>query len=415
MTLPLRGTIEVPGDKSISHRAFILNALGTGRCRVRGASAAGDVTASRSLVSALGVDLQPEGDGWVLSGVGLSEPDDVLDCGNSGTTMRLGAALCTHQPGIAVLTGDDSLRGRPMRRIIEPLGLLGHRVLGTHDDTRAPLVVRRGVPVRADITLSVASAQVKSAALIAGMAAGVTVREPRQSRDHTERMLGRMEAPITVGRDGITLEPGPWRRVDVDVPGDLSAAAFWMVAASIVPGSEILLPRLGLNPTRTGVIDALLAMGADIQIEVRDSGHEPVGDVLVRHAPLRGTEISGELALRALDELPVLGVAAAFANGETRITDASELRNKESDRISRVVEGLRALGGQADPRPDGFVVGGGGLDGGGRIDTSGDHRIAMAFAVASLAARQSVELSNPGVVASSYPGFFEELTRVQAG
>ncbi len=413
----LRGAVEVPGDKSVSHRALLLNALATGTATVWGLLDSGDVRATRAAVTALGASVTAREGATVVRASGvLTEPAGVIDCGNAGTSMRLLAGVLAAEPFFSVLTGDASLLRRPMGRVVQPLRRMGAWVDGRADGARAPLAIRGGA-LRPDTAhdLPVASAQLKSALLLAGRRVGVRVREPAPSRDHTERMLAAMGAEVARDDAGwLTLAPcARLEPVDVAVPGDVSSAAFWMVAACIVPGSDVVLRGVGLNPTRTGVIDALTAMGAEVEITPVDRpGAEPVGDVRVRAGGLRGARIDGELALRALDELPVLAVAAAFAEGETVIADAAELRVKESDRVARVAAGLRALGVGVEERPDGMVIDGrgpGGVRGPALVDAAGDHRLAMAFAVAGLAAPGGVSLRHAEEVASSYPSFFADL------
>jgi 3-phosphoshikimate 1-carboxyvinyltransferase len=412
----LRGTLEVPGDKSISHRALLLGALARGPSRVAGLLQSGDVRATADAVRACGVTIRDRGDSVLVTPPpgGLAEPDDVIDCGNSGTSMRLLAGVFASGTGHAVLTGDASLRRRPMGRVVEPLRVMGARIDGHAGGQRAPLSIRGTNLQMEEHDLPVASAQVKSALLLAGLRTGVAVREPRQSRDHTERMLTCMGVGLRRDTRGwlVLLPGGNLEPVDVVVPGDLSSAAFWLVAATVVPGSELRLSGVGVNPTRAGVIDALVAMGADIQYErTWTAGAEPVADIVVRHTGLHGTTIRGELALRCLDELPVLAVAAAFADGETTIADAAELRVKESDRIARVVAGLRELGVRVEERPDGMVIEGGKPWGPARVDAEGDHRLAMAFAVAGAAAPGGCTILHADAVRSSYPRFFHELDR----
>jgi 3-phosphoshikimate 1-carboxyvinyltransferase len=305
-----------------------------------------------------------------------------------------------------------------MARIARPLRSMGAHVDGRAGGTLAPLAIRGGDLRPADHDLAVASAQVKSALLLAGRRSGVRVREPARSRDHSERLLRAMGARLDEGADGwLALAPGPLEGVDVAVPGDLSAAAFPLVAAALIPGSELVIPGVGVNPTRSGVLDALRLMGADLTVVPRgDSGGEPVADLVIRHGPLRGATIAGELALRSLDELVVLAVAAAFAEGPTTIADAAELRVKESDRIARVAAGLRALGAGVEERPDGLVVAGGGPrpTGVARVDATHDHRIAMAFTVASLALGGGVHLEGADAVASSWPTFHADLAAVSS-
>jgi 3-phosphoshikimate 1-carboxyvinyltransferase len=409
----LRGELRVPGDKSISHRALIFGSLARGPSRVKGLLGSEDVAATASAVQAFGARLEERGDHLLLTPPShLKEPQDVVDCGNSGTSIRLLCGLAAAQPFFTVLTGDDSLRKRPMRRVVTPLRAMGARIEGREDSRLPPLAIQGGSLRSHRHDLSIASAQVKSCLLLAGLRTGIAVREPRTSRDHSERMLRAMGASLVSG-------PERWLElaategldpVDVEVPADLSAAAFWLVAGCIVPGSALRLPAVGVNPTRSGVIDALRAMGADLQVEaVSSDGPEPCANLHVRAGTLRGARIDGELALRCLDELPVLAVAAACAQGTTVIADAAELRVKESDRIARVVAGLRALGAQVEERPDGMVIEGGPLPGGGTVNAQGDHRIAMAFAIAGLVAPAGVTVTGADSVASSYPQFRAHL------
>lgn len=413
----LRGEIVVPGDKSVSHRALLFGALAEGQTVVRGLLRSGDVRSTWGAVEALGVDVLDHGDEIHVLGRGaLREPDDVIDCGNSGTTMRLLTGILAGEPGFAVLTGDGSLRRRPMGRLVRPLRAMGARIDGRTDGDRAPLAIRGGLLSPFEHVLPVASAQMKSALMLATRREGAVVTEPGQSRDHTERLLTAMGAEVS--RDGDTVRLAPIDRLHalaIDVPGDLSSAAFWLVAGSIVPGSELVLRGVGINPTRAGVLEALQAMGADVEVHpVQAGGGEPVADLVVRHAMLRGTRIDGDVALRALDELPVLAVAAAFAEGETTIADAEELRVKESDRILRTAEGLRALGVDVVEHPDGMTIQGGAPRGPARVDASGDHRLVMAFAVAGAAAPGGVTVDGAQEVATSYPAFPQTLADVGA-
>jgi 3-phosphoshikimate 1-carboxyvinyltransferase len=305
-----------------------------------------------------------------------------------------------------------------MGRVVTPLRQMGARIDGRQDGRLAPLAIRGGGLEAARHDLEVASAQVKSALLLAGLRCGVAVREPRRSRDHTERMLGAMGVELGRADDGWLQLRGEHTLTctDVDVPGDLSSAAFLLVAGALVPGSEICLQGVGLNPTRSGVVDALRAMGADLHVEPREaSGPEPQGDITVRHGPLHGTRIDGDLALRCLDELPVLAVAGAFAHGTTVIADAAELRVKESDRIARVATGLEALGVHVEEHPDGLTIEGGGARGPAVVDATGDHRIAMAFAVAGLVAAGGVRIDAADAVHSSWPTFFDDLAALGSG
>jgi len=431
---PLVGTAAVPGDKSISHRALIFAGLGAGRARVRGLLDSADVRSSLACMRALGLRVEVEegaatGQGSLLiegrAGL-LEEPVSVLDCGNSGTTLRLLCGLLAGQPLHAVLTGDASLCRRPMGRLTGPLSALGARFDGRADGSRAPLSVRGRRPLaggRHDAP--VASAQVKTALLLAGLQAAepLVLTEPAASRDHGERLLRAMGAHLEAdqdeqGRARLRLVPGAeLHLVDIDVPGDLSSAAFLLVAAALVPGSQLLLPDVGINPSRTGILEVLARMGATV--EVQDPvqvGGEPRARLVARAAPLVGADVGGALIPRLIDEIPVLAVAAAFARGTTTFRDAAELRVKESDRISATVALLRALGARAEPLPDGLVVeGSGGAPlPGGEVDAQGDHRIAMAAAVAGLRTTGRVRIRGSEAVDVSFPGFFATLEALRA-
>jgi len=421
----LRGTVEVPGDKSISHRAVIFNAVAEGSARITNFLAGADCLSTIACVRALGVDVaQQEGEVHVR-GVGLRglrEPADVLDCGNSGTTLRLLAGLLAGTSIFSVLTGDASLRSRPQRRIVEPLRALGAQIDGRQSGDRAPLAVRGAELRGGSYSLPVASAQVKSALLLAALGGSgpLTLSGRIDSRDHTERMLGAMGIDLQIAPDQITLHP-PTHPVlpyalSLRVPGDPSSAAFWWVAAAIHPDAELTTPGVCLNPTRTGALDVLRAMGANVEITNRRSeGSEPVGDVTVRSSQLRGTVIGGDLIPRLIDEIPILAVAAACAQGETLVQDAQELRAKETDRIATVAAGLAALGVEIEPTNDGMgLVGlGGPALRGAALQTHHDHRLAMAWAVASLVASGETTIADPESASVSYPGFWETLTQIE--
>ncbi len=410
---PLTGTVTVAGDKSISHRAVILSALASGRSEITGLLEGEDVLGTVAAFRALGVAIDGPHDGRLtVDGVGLhglKAPAGVLDLGNSGTSMRLLAGLLSAQPFGTRLVGDESLMRRPMERVAAPLRAMG-AVIETGEGGRPPLHIVGGRSLRAiEYRMPVASAQVKSAILLAALyAKGRTVViEPAPSRDHTERMLAGFGYPVH--REGATITltggAGPLHPVRLDVPADLSSAAFFLVAASIVPGSCLRLPRVGMNPTRRGVIDILRAMGAQIeaQNETTASG-EPVADLVVRSAPLRGIVIPRELVPLAIDEFPALFIAAACAEGTTVLRGAEELRVKESDRLAIMARGLASLGVAVEEYPDGLDIKGTPLKGG-VIDSGGDHRVAMAFTVAGLRAADAIEVRDCGNVATSFPGF----------
>ena len=419
-TAGLQGGCEVPGDKSIAHRALLLGALAEGTTTITGLPGGADVRSTLGAVCTLGARAAREGEVVRVEGAGLDLGCDrtvTLDCGNSGTTMRLGAGLVAGARGTFHLDGDASLRRRPMERIAAPLRRMGARVEAT--DGRAPLTVHGGGLEAIDWTLPVASAQVKSAVLLAGLRArGVTrVTEPLPSRDHTERLLGHFGVPVRREGGTIDVEGGRvLRAADVALPGDVSSAAFLLVAATIVPGSSLALANVGVNPTRTGLLAILRRMGARIvERDQRLVAGEPVADLIVQSARLRGTTIAPEEVPAAIDELPILAIAAAVADGPTTITGAAELRVKESDRLA-ALEQLATLGVEIASRPDGLVIRGtsGGPLGSGRIDARGDHRIAMAFAVAGLLAPDGVEIADPACVDVSFPGFFEQLAALGA-
>ncbi len=413
----LTGRIRVPGDKSISHRSIMLGSIAEGVTRVSGFLEGEDALATMNVFRALGVRIDgPERGNVTVHGVGsrgLKAPPAVLDCGNSGTSMRLLCGLLAGQGFDCELTGDASLRQRPMQRVAVPLRQMRAEIT-TAEGGRPPLKLTgvfglRGIEYR----MPIASAQVKSALLLAGLyARGRTcVTEPAPTRDHTERMLAAFGYPVE--RNGSTVcvtGGGKLTATAIDVPADISSAAFFMVGASIAPGSDLTLEHVGVNPTRTGAIDILRLMGANIElINRRQAGGEPVADIRVRHAELKGIEIPVELVPLAIDEFPVLFVAAANARGVTVLRGAEELRVKESDRIQVMADGLRALGIAAEPAADGMHVTGGGY-GGGAVNSHGDHRVAMAFAIAALRAGAPIAVTDCANVATSFPGF-PELAR----
>ena len=414
---PLRGRLRVPGDKSISHRAVMFAALARGRCRVEHLATGEDVAATRRAFARLGVRSNDIVGALVVTGAGfdgLREPDDVLDCGNSGTTTRLLTGILAGQSFVSILTGDASLRARPMRRIVEPLRRMGAAIDGRDDGNHAPLVVR-GRALQAIVHESqVASAQVKSCVLLAGLQAdGATiVTEPIRSRDHTERMLGAFGAPIRVDGLTVVVERGGWDAFDLVVPADPSSAAFFAVGAAITPGSDLVIEDVALNPTRIGFVEVLRRMGAAIEVREREvRAGEPVGEIHVRHAPLTATTIAGAEVPAVIDEIPALAVAAAFAEGVTEIHDAAELTVKESNRIGTIHQELTQLGVGCEPLADGLVIRGG-APRASKLKSHGDHRIAMAVAIAANAIDGESAVRGWRAVGSSYPEFHEHLALV---
>ncbi len=412
------GDIRVPGDKSISHRSIILSSIADGTSCISGFLQGEDSLNTIKAFQQLGVSIERNADRVVVNGVGkqgLRQPDSDLDMGNSGTAMRLLLGLLAAQSFDSRLVGDASLSSRPMLRVIEPLHTMGARV-DSESGGRAPLRVHGGQKLRAiEYDMPVASAQVKSCLLLAGLYADgeTVVREPAPTRDHSERMLRGFGCQLLT-RDGEIRLAGGQRlnSCDVEVPADISSAAFFLVAASIAPDSELLLRHVGINPTRTGVIDILRLMGGDIELlDSREVGGEAVADIRVRSAALKGIDIPAELVPLAIDEFPVLFVAAACAEGTTRLSGAEELRVKESDRIQVMADGLHQLGIDAQAQSDGIVIGGGQI-GSGEIDSHGDHRIAMAFTVASLRATGQITIRDCANVNTSFPGFAELARQV---
>jgi 3-phosphoshikimate 1-carboxyvinyltransferase len=411
----------VPGDKSISHRALLLNSIALGEARLTGLSTGEDVLSTVRCLKAMGARIESgrEPGAAVVYGTGheLQEPQEILDAGNSGTSMRLLAGLLAAQPFTSVLTGDDSLRARPMGRIVQPLKIMGAQIKGRNGDTLAPLTIRGGGLQGIEYTMPVASAQVKSSIMLAGLSAnGETIlHQPAKSRDHTERMLAAMGAPVDA--DGLTLRlrPARLRAVDIAVPGDVSSAAFWLVAGLCHPNARIVVRNVGLNPSRMGIIEALRSMGAGPNLrltEERTVGGEPVADLVVESGNLTGIEIGGDIIPRIIDELPVLAVAACFAEGATVIRDAEELRVKESDRIETTVCQLKSLGARIEARQDGMVIQGTGRLKGAACKSHGDHRLAMALAVAGSLAQGETTIYGADAAAVSYPDFWQHLAQL---
>ena len=411
---PLRGRLRIPGDKSISHRALIFAALAEGRSVVTNLATGADVHATARVLSRLGVEVRIDGDAVVIRGAGvagLAEADDVLDCENSGTTMRVLSGVLAGTSFVSVLTGDASLRSRPMGRVVEPLRAMGAHVDGRDDATRAPLVIRGGTLRGLRYELPVASAQVKSAILLAGLQADgeTVVVSPAASRDHTERMLAALGAPVSVDGLSVRATRGAPRPFEIDVPGDPSSAAFFVVAAAITPGSDLVLESVSCNPTRLGFVTVMKRMGADIELTpTGETCGEPFGELRVRASELHGTTIAGAEVPNVIDEIPALAVAGAFADGVTEIRDAAELVVKESNRIRTLEEELGKLGVGVEGRSDGLVVRGGRVRAG-AFDSHADHRIAMAMAVAANALGADSTVSGWPAVASSYPEFARDL------
>ncbi len=416
----IRGESVPPPDKSISHRAVIFSSLAEGTSSVRNFLRAEDTLGTVSAFRALGVEIEEEGGGLMVRGRGihgLKEPGNVIDCGNSGTTMRLLAGVLSGSPFFSVLSGDASLRRRPMQRVIAPLREMGAVILGRDGDTYPPLAIRGGKlkPVR--YRLPVASAQVKSAVLLAGLSVeGETeIIEPLQSRDHTERMLPSFGADITVKEHSIKIKGGlELRGKDITVPGDFSSAAFFMMAAVLMKGSELMIRNVGVNPTRTGLMNVLRRMGADISVEnVREVSGEPVAEILCRGGnELKAVSIKGDEVPLLIDELPLLCIAATRAEGVTSISGAEELRVKESDRIKAMATELRKWGVDLEEYPDGMSIKGKAALKGCEVQSYGDHRIAMSLAIGALMAEGKTVINNASCVDISFPGFFEELKRL---
>jgi 3-phosphoshikimate 1-carboxyvinyltransferase len=419
----LNGTIQVPGDKSISHRALMLGALASGETQIRGLLLGEDPRSTAACFRALGAQVSELNTNLVtVQGLGLGrlqEPDQVLDAGNSGTTLRLMMGiLASHPDRLFTVTGDASLRSRPMGRVVTPLRQMGAQIWGRKGDTLAPLAIRGQQLQSIHYHSPIASGQVKSAILLAGlMAEGkTTVTEPALSRDHSERMLRAFGAEVRVDPEtcsATVVGPAHLHGQTVIVPGDISSAAFWLVAGLIVPGSDLLIENVGVNPTRTGVLDVLLEMGANITLEnPRETAGEPVADLRVRASALKACTIGGDIIPRLIDEIPVLAVAAAMAQGTTLIRDAQELRVKESDRLSAMASQLNRMGAQVTEHPDGLEITGGYPLKGAEVDSFTDHRIAMSLAIASLVATGTTSIHRAEATAISYPVFADTLQKL---
>ncbi len=415
----LRGEVTVPGDKSISHRSVMFGAIAKGLTEIDGFLQGADCLSTISCFERMGVSIENRGERVLVFGNGmhgLKEPDGVLDCGNSGTTTRLLSGLLSAQPFCVTLTGDESIRKRPMKRIITPLSQMGASIKSVNNNGCAPLFIEGQRLHGISYQSPVASAQVKSAVLLAGLyAEGETrVTEPYLSRNHSELMLAHFGADVRT--EGTTAVLRPARELfgqKISVPGDISSAAFFIAAALMVPGSELLIRNVGINPTRDGILTVCRSMGADIEILNPSAGSgEPVADLLVRHSSLHGTEIGGAVIPTLIDELPVIAAMACLADGKTVIRDAAELKVKESNRIAVMTEGLSAMGARVEETADGMIIHGGSPLHGAVIDSRKDHRIAMTFAVTALAAYGQTEILDADCVSISYPGFYGDLKRL---
>jgi 3-phosphoshikimate 1-carboxyvinyltransferase len=432
MSFEITGEITVPGDKSLTHRALMFAAAAEGRSRLSGLLSGADCRSTAAVLRALGCsipEIPTDGSEIVVESRGIdrwSAPEQILDCGNSGTTARLMLGLLAARPFCSTLTGDASLRSRPMRRVTEPLTRMGARVRELEQPDRLPVEICGGQLAPFSYRSPKASAQIKSAILLAGLSAGVDVDvwEPIQSRDHSERMLRALGAAVEDGpaRDGgwavrLAAPPRPLTPLEMQVPGDPSSAAFFIALAAAAGSGELLIRNVCLNPTRTGFIDAVRRMGAVVEVRnPRTSGGEDVGDLAVRPADLRGIEVEAREVPSMIDELPMLAVLATRAAGQTTVRGAEELRAKESDRISAIVQNLRAVGAEADELPDGFVVAGNGSPGsvGGPVRTFHDHRIAMAFGVLGALPDNDLQIEDRDVVDVSFPGFWDLLDALTA-
>ena len=415
----LKGEFHPPGDKSITHRALIFASIARGKSVVRGLQKGKDCLATLSALKMMGIKMEEEEGGLVVYGQGLKglrEPANILDCGNSGTTMRLLAGLLAGQKFYSVLSGDRYLRKRPMQRVVEPLRRMGARVFGRKNGEFPPLTILGGGLKALDYSSPIPSAQVKTCLLLAGLYAKgrTSVTEPYRSRDHTERMLKFLGAKIEVNDLRVSVEGNDsFSGANIWVPGDLSAASFFMGGAAILKGSKLKILGVGLNPTRRGFIDVLVQMGADIEIlNLKKICEEKVGDIEVRGSNLRGAVVQGEAIPRLIDEIPILAVVACFAKGETVIRHARELRVKETDRIRAIKIELTKMGAQIEEKEDGMIIEGVGKLEGAQCESHGDHRIAMALAIAGLCARGKTQVLDSGCIATSFPGFQEQLEKI---
>jgi len=418
----------LPGDKSISHRAVILNSLARGKAKIDNFSPARDCLATVKCLRDLGVEIRKlkavscQLSAVLVSGIagdGFREPANVLDAGDSGTTMRLLGGLLSSQPFLSIITGDASLRSRPMGRLIEPLKSMGAEIWGRGKDSFAPLVIRGKKLHGIDFSLPIPSAQIKSAILLAGLfAQGKTIlHQPMPSRDHTERLLKQMGTQLESDGNSLSLSPltNPLSPISFRIPGDISSAAYFLVAGAIHPNARVVVRNCGINPTRTGIIDALVVMGAKLKIEnERWEASEPLADIVVESSELRGIDVGGDIIPRLIDEIPVLAIAGCVAKGKTVIRGASELRVKESDRIAALAKELSKLGAKVEELPDGMIIYGGKPLLGTEVGSHSDHRLAMSLAIAGLVAKGETAINHAQIAQISYPAFWQDLLSLQA-
>ncbi|MFJ8526795.1 3-phosphoshikimate 1-carboxyvinyltransferase [Bacillus sp. NPDC094106] len=416
----LKGTITIPGDKSISHRAVMFGAIAQGKTIIKGFLPGADCLSTIACFKEMGVEISKNGDEVVVIGKGLEglqEPNSVLDVGNSGTTIRLISGILANTSFHSCIQGDSSIGKRPMKRVTNPLRLMGAKIDGREEGTFTPLTIRGGGLKAIEYVSPVASAQVKSAILLAGLTAeGVTsVTEPHISRDHTERMLEAFG--VTVTREGKTVKIAGGQQLigtDIQVPGDVSSAAFFLVAGAVIPNSKLVLQNVGMNPTRTGIIDVLKRMGAQLEIHsIHKDASEPAANITIETSSLQGIEISGEIIPRLIDEIPIIALAATQAEGITVIKDAHELKVKETNRIDTVVAELTKLGARIEATDDGMIIYGKSALKGGTVSSHGDHRIGMMLAIAGCIADHKTVLEDAEAVGVSYPTFFKELSKLQ--
>ncbi|MED1205001.1 3-phosphoshikimate 1-carboxyvinyltransferase [Heyndrickxia acidicola] len=412
----IRGRLRVPGDKSISHRAIMFGAIGNGKTVIRNFLKGADCLSTISCFKKLGVEIEEKKEEIIVNGKGwdgLKEPASILDVGNSGTTTRLLLGVLAGRPFHSILIGDSSIAKRPMSRVADPLRNMGAIIDGRENGQYTPLSIRGGKLQAIDFTMKVASAQVKSALLFAGLQTDgiTTIMEPVPTRDHTERMIRQFEGEVDRNESAILLRGRQnLSNASVDVPGDISSAAFFMVAAAITPNSEVTIESVGLNPTRTGIIEVLERMGAYIQVEPDNTGEsEQKGSIVVKSSDLKGIEISGSLIPRLIDELPIIALLATQASGTTIIKDAAELKVKETNRIDAVVNELTSLGADIEATEDGMIIHGKSTILGGKVKSYGDHRMGMMLVIASLISSDTIYLEGPEAIKVSYPEFFQDL------